>query len=246
MKTKKQHHQHQIRYFDNEYSGMTKYRLETWQKNYVQRMKKYMLDKDMKGKTLIDIASGSGYIAIEMAKLGMKVIATDMSPVAISHLNKNKKKFNLRNLKIIECKAEKIPLKNGSVDYVVANAILEHIPDEAATVTEWKRILKKDGKMFITVPLKFRFIWPFLWPVNWLHDKRIGHLRRYDYDDLKHKFRLPVVRCFYTGHLVKVLGILASIVMKSKYNEKYFEAEDEKLTDRRYGANNISIIFSKR
>lgn len=245
-KTLKQHYQHQIEYFDKEYAGMKRYKLELWQKGYINRMRKYMLDKNYKKQTLIDIASGSGYIAIEMAKLGMNVIATDMSPVSIKHLHENKKTFQLRKLKIIECKAENIPLRNGSVDYVVANAILEHIPDEKATIKEWKRILKKDGKLYITVPLKFRYIWPFLWPINWLHDRRIGHLRRYDYEDLQNKFDLSVVKYFYTGHLIKVIGLFMSIFRKSSYKEEYFEREDSKLVDKRYGANNISIIFSKK
>jgi ubiquinone/menaquinone biosynthesis C-methylase UbiE len=240
-----EHYKHQIKYFDKEYTGMTKYKLELWQKSYIDRMKKYMLDKNYKKQTLIDIASGSGYIAIELAKLGMHVIATDMSPVSIKHLHENKKRFKLRKLKIIECKAEKIPLKSGSVDYVVANAILEHIPDEEATIKEWKRILKKEGKLYITVPLKFRYIWPFLWPINWLHDKRIGHLRRYDYQTLKKKFGLTVIRVFYTGHLIKVFGLIVRLFAKSKYNEVYFERQDSKQSQQRYGANNITVIFSK-
>lgn len=224
---------------------MKKYKLELWQKGYIDRMKKYMLDKNYKKQILIDIASGSGYIAIELAKMGMHVIATDMSPVSIHHLNENKKRFKLRKLTVLECKAEKIPLKNGSVEYMVANAILEHIPDEKATIKEWKRILKKDGKLYITVPLKFRYIWPFLWPINWLHDRRIGHLRRYDYESLEKKFGLRVVRVFYTGHLVKVFGLLVKVFAKSKYNEAYFEQQDNRQTQNRYGANNITIIFAK-
>lgn len=244
--TKKNHHKHQIEYFDKEFSGMQDYKLAAWQKSYITRIKKYMLGNDLTKKTLVDIATGSGYIAVEMAKLGMNVIATDLSPQSLHNLSKFKKQFKLNNLRLIECKAEKIPLRDKIADYIVANAILEHIPAEKQTVKEWKRILKPGGKMLITVPLKFRYVWPFLWPINYLHDKRIGHLRRYDLVDLKNKFNLEVITYFYTGHLIKVIGILRSLVFKTNKFDNYYEKKDNLLSQRRYGANNISVIFKNQ
>lgn len=238
------HYKKQRQYFDTEFSHVQEYTLAAWQKSYIEKIKEYMLDEDFKDKTFLDIATGRGYVAIEMAKLGLKkVIACDLSPEAIKNLEAYKKQFKLSNLELIECKAEEIPLKDASVDYIVANAILEHIPDEAQTISEWKRVLKKKGKMLITVPLKFEYIWPFLWTVNKWHDKRIGHLRRYDAYDLQHKFRLPVLHYFYTGHLVKVFGIVVSILTKSSKYDDIFELLDKKKEHVRYGANNISVIF---
>jgi len=242
----KNHHKHQIKYFDKEFSGMQEYSLAAWQKSYILRIKKYMLGKEYKGKTLIDIATGSGYIAVEMAKLGMKVYATDLSPQSLRNLEKFKKQFNLTNLVIIACKAENIPLKDKIADYIVANAILEHIPQEEKTIKEWKRLLRKDGKMLITVPLKFRYVWPFLWPINFIHDKRIGHLRRYDLSDLKTKFKMETVAYFYTGHLIKVLGIARAFIFKTNKFEAAYEKKDAQQYRVRYGANNISVIFTKK
>lgn len=241
--TKKNHHKHQIKYFDKEFSGMQDYKLAAWQKSYITRIRKYMLDKDYSKKTLVDIATGSGYIAVEMAKMGMNVIATDLSPQSLENLAKFKKQFKLKNLKLIECKAEKIPLNDRIADYIVANAILEHIPKEKQTIKEWKRILKPKGKMLITVPLKFRYVWPFLWPVNYIHDKRIGHLRRYDLNILENKFNLKIVTYFYTGHLIKVIGILKSLIYKTNKFDNYYEKKDDQKSKKRYGANNISVIF---
>lgn len=239
----KKHYTHQIKYFDKEFSGMQTYKLAAWQKSYITRIKKYMLDKEFKKKTLLDVASGSGYIAIEMAKMGMNVIATDLSPQSLKNLNNFKKQFKLRNLTLIECKAEKIPLKSKSVDYLVANAILEHIPAESSTIREWKRLVKPGGKMFITVPLQFRYIWPFLWIINYIHDKRIGHLRRYDVSILRKRFKLKVLNFFYTGHLVKIVGILKKIIYKTDKFDNYYEKMDDKKSQKRYGANNVSVIF---
>lgn len=244
MKTKN-HYARQISYFQKEFSKIKEYKLTAWQKSYVQRIKKYLLGKDFKNKTLIDVATGSGYMAVEMAKLGMKVIATDLTDQAIKNLKKVKKKSALKNLKLIGCFAEDIPLKSGTIDYIVANAILEHIPEEEKAIEEWKRLLKSGGKMFITVPLKFRYLWPFFWPINYLHDRRLGHLRRYDLSSLQNKFQLKAVKIFYTGHLLKVLGTMLGFVYKSEIIEEYLEKVDQKLYERKYGASNISVIFKK-
>jgi len=233
----------QLSYFGDEFGHANKYKLDSWQKSYIERIKKYVLGDSHKGKVLIDVATGSGYVAVEMAKLGSNVIATDLTPEAIENLKKYKKKLSLSNLKLIKCYAEKIPLPDNSVDYVIANAILEHIPDEKQAIEEWKRILKSGGKMFITVPLKYRYIWPFLWLPNYVHDKRIGHLRRYDLKTLKYRFKLPVIKVFYSGHLIKILGIVIAIVFKTNKFDDYFEAKDQIMQSNVYGANNISVIF---
>ena len=242
MKNLHSHYVKQLSYFGYEFGHVGKYRLESWQKSYIEKIKKYMLGESHK-KVLIDIASGSGYISVEMAKLGLNVIATDLSSEAINNLNKYKKQFSLHNLTIKKCFAEKIPLPDKSVDFIVANAILEHIPGEMQAIEEWKRILKPGGKMFITVPLKYQYVWPFLWIPNYVHDKRIGHLRRYDLNTLKYRFKLPIINVFYSGHLIKILVIIIAVVLKTSRFDDYFEDIDQTMQSKIYGASNISVIF---
>jgi len=242
---KKTHYKKQLAYYEKEFSTNSEYKLAAWQKRYIDRIKDYLLVKDFKNKTLLDIATGSGYIAIEMAKLGMNVIACDLSPQAIKNLKTYQKELSLRNLELIVCNAEKIPLKDNTVDYILANAILEHMPNEKETIREWKRILKPGGKIFITVPLSLKYVWPFLWLINILYDKRLGHLRRYDLKSLKDKFRLKVFKVFYTGHLVKVFGVIFSELIGTHRFDEFLEKQDSKKQDIQYGANNISVILEK-
>jgi len=245
MKNLHPHHTKQLSYFGYEFGHVDKYELESWQKSYIEKIKKYMLGKSRK-KVLIDIASGSGYVAIEMAKFGLNVIAIDLTPEAINNLNKYKKQFSLHSLTIKKCFAEKIPLPDKSVDFIVANAILEHIPNEKEAINEWKRILKPHGKMLITVPLKLRYVWPFLWLVNYLHDKRIGHLRRYDLQSLQAKFSLKVSKVFYTGHLLKVISVIMAFFVKNQKISNFFEKIDIKQENKRYGASNIIVLFESK
>lgn len=233
----------QKKYFSKEFGAIQKYSLFPWQKTYIKRIKNNLLDENLKGKKLIDIGCGSGYVAIEIAKMGVGVIACDITEESLILIEKRKKGFFLTNLELIKCSADKIPIKDNSVDYIVANAILEHLVYEKKAIKEWKRILKPKGKIFLTVPIKYKYIWPFFWPLNIIYDKRIGHLRRYDLKTIKEKFGMRVEKVFYSGHLIKMISLLISLFYKNRKFDTFIERIDSKLSNISWGASNIIVIL---
>jgi len=50
------------------------------------------------------------------------------------------------------CPAHKIPTKNNFFNSIICTEVLEHIPNPRTTFSEFNRILKPNGKLFITVP----------------------------------------------------------------------------------------------
>ena len=42
---------------------------------------------------------------------------------------------------------------DNTFDFIIANHVLEHIPDEAKAISELKRVLKKDGKIILSFPV---------------------------------------------------------------------------------------------
>ena len=64
-----------------------------------------------------------------------------------------------------------LPFKNKSYDVVGAFDVLEHIEDQVGALKEWKRILKDDGAIVITVPA-YQWLWTE-------HDVSLYHKRRY-------------------------------------------------------------------
>ncbi len=250
MKTS--HLKHQEKYFKKDLSYYKEYEksLNAWRYSYLARIKNDLLDKKYRTKVLLDVGTGSGYVAIELAKGGMKVIASDIVPSTLKNIDNYRKGHKLTALKTLLCPAEKFPLKSGSVDYIIANSVLEHVEDEEGAIKEWKRILRPKGRVFITVPLKFRYIWPFFWPINFIHDRNLGHLHRYSVKDLQQKFQLKVRRIYYTGHLLKVLWVIISRLSmgglrKSSDLDYLFEDIDKKFENIPYGASNLIVIFEK-
>lgn len=247
------HFEKQKEYFNNEFKVYTKYVLSEWQKMYINRISNFFgfNDSNLTEKGLfIDIGvGGSGYTVIEFAKLGMSCIGCDLS---FEGVTKAKIFSELQNVSDrtfwVVCSAEELPFKDNKFEYLCCNAVLEHLPNDKKAIDDFGRITKSNAKIYITVPLKFLYIWPFLVPLNFYHDKRIGHLRRYDKESLEQLFEninFKVKNVYYTGHLFKVLGVIVSYIIKSKKFDIIIEDIDAKAHRKRYGASNIGILFSR-
>lgn len=50
------------------------------------------------------------------------------------------------------CSLDKIPKKNNTYDALISTEVLEHVEDPQKVVKEFRRVLKKGGKLFLTVP----------------------------------------------------------------------------------------------
>lgn len=236
------HLDNQIKYFENE-KHIT-YKLDLWQKNYVDRF----LDNfnDVKNKLIIDCGTGSGYMAIELAKRGATVIACDLTLKNLIRLKKISKELGLeKNILYFCSSAEDLPLKKGIADFFISNAVLEHLPNEKEAINEIKRVCTEKAGLMITVPIKYRYLNPILIPINFIHDKRIGHLRRYSKEELEKRFNDYIIKnIYYTGHTKKVIKIIFNNFFPI-FDEKRIEDNDNKKLEKKFGASNIIIFMNK-
>lgn len=98
---------------------------------------------NLEGKVVLDIPCGDGRASYEFLKKGATIKAFDLYPDF---------------MKLQEVKAEyadlssKLPLENNSIDYVLCQEGIEHIPNQLKTLEEFNRVLKKDGLLIITTP----------------------------------------------------------------------------------------------
>ena len=51
------------------------------------------------------------------------------------------------------CDITDIPVSDDSFDVIICTEVLEHVPEPIKVIKEFSRILRKNGKMFITAPL---------------------------------------------------------------------------------------------
>jgi ubiquinone/menaquinone biosynthesis C-methylase UbiE len=96
----------------------------------------------------------------------------------------------------------KIPLKTNSCDTVIATELFEHMSNIEEVLREIRRVLKKDGLLFFTVP----FVWP-------LHETPHDEYRYTPYSLQRHLtntgFRNIIMRQLggYEASLAQMLGI---------------------------------------
>lgn len=240
------HLQWQVLYFQNE--GITdnyNYSLEPWQKSYINKFKENF--QGFNDKVIIDCWTWSGYMAIELARLWANVIATDLTLKSLIRLYKISKGLWLsEKIIFICCSAEDLPLKNNVVDYFISNAVLEHLPKESQAIEEINRITKTNSGLMMCVPLSYKYLNPLLVLINYVHDKRIWHLRRYNELILKDKLsNWNLIKTYYTWHFLKVVTILVNMIVRI-FDYDWIEKVDSKKQSNRYWASNIICFFNKK
>ncbi len=239
------HFRKQQRLFDRQLVRKS-YTLLAWHKTYLDKMNQYLFHGSVRGKTILDIGPGEGYVTVEMAKRGARVIACDISREVLKNMRSYKKEFHLSTVKVVHANAENLPLSTASVDYIVANAVLEHLPHETKAITEWKRVLKHGGRIIVAAPISLWYVWPFFWPINILYDRHLGHLRRYSKELLVAKFGMTLVVHWHTGHLGKVLGFFVQYALGIHRYDDVLEGIDAWSHHIPYGASNVVVVLEKQ
>jgi 2-polyprenyl-3-methyl-5-hydroxy-6-metoxy-1,4-benzoquinol methylase len=115
-------------------------------------------------KVVLDL--GASKITITQGVKAKKIITLDVS---------DKKNMSIK----CDLNVDKIPLKNHSVDIILAGELIEHIPDTIFFLSECNRVLKKDGYLILSTPnicaLKER--------IRMLFGNLPGQCARYHYKD---------------------------------------------------------------
>lgn len=105
----------------------------------------------VKGRRVLDIASGEGFGSAMMASAAERVWGVDIDRHAIAHATATYKHDNLRYL-VGSCAA--IPLPDASVDVVVSFETIEHHDEHDAMIDEIRRVLRPGGVLLISSPDK--------------------------------------------------------------------------------------------
>lgn len=95
----------------------------------------YPSANELKDKIILNIGSGT-------EKIHSEVINVDVFP--------------FKNVDIVS-DATKLPLKDNSVDMIITESTLEHIPDSHRAMREMARVIKPGGYIYVSIP----FLMPF-------------------------------------------------------------------------------------
>lgn len=105
--------------------------------NYIQSL------SGLSNKVALDIPCGDGRSSYELLNKGAKVIALDLFPEFLKLDNLKAQYADL---------SDTLPVDNESVDYIICQEGIEHIPNQLNVLQEFNRVLKKGGIALITTP----------------------------------------------------------------------------------------------
>ncbi|MDD3426637.1 MAG: methyltransferase domain-containing protein [Aminobacterium sp.] len=97
---------------------------------------------------LLDMGSGTGFLAIGFAQKGHKVIGMDLSPEMVSFAKNEAKKQNL-SVEFFLGNAEEPPYFPNLFDGITCRNLLWTLPNPLQALTSWKKLLKPHGQLVI-------------------------------------------------------------------------------------------------
>lgn len=237
---------HQLNYFNKEFSQYEDYNPANWQQSYFKRISKHLRFK--KGQKYLDIGCGGmAYLPIEAAKMGVRAFGVDLSPQAVSNANEFAEKQGVEKLTQFKTgNAEKLPFQNNSFDTVSSIAVLEHLVNHEKAIKEIYRILKKGGRAYITVPNAYLFMPLYTWLPYLIHDKRIGHLRHYSAKSLRKLFEangFTTKIVLYSGHNIKFLQLILCRIFRNE--TLWWKLEERDVKSKSPFGVTLSMVFRK-
>jgi ubiquinone/menaquinone biosynthesis C-methylase UbiE len=119
------------------------------------------------GGTVLDMGTGSGFVAIEVARLlegtGCRVVGMDLSTAMLALAAENATEVGLNGtLSWREGDVKAMPFDAGAFDLIVSNDSLHHWDDPLLVFDEIARVLKDGGHCIIHDSKRLKRRWPWL------------------------------------------------------------------------------------
>lgn len=105
-----------------------------------------LMEKTPKKSTILDIATGQGYMAERLHHLGFKNVFT--ADLTDKNFKLNKSIFHFKQVDA----NQKLPYKNSSFGVVISSETIEHLENPKHFMQEINRILKPGGLFILSTP----------------------------------------------------------------------------------------------
>jgi SAM-dependent methyltransferase len=99
---------------------------------------------------VLELGCGSGRFwssMIDQIPSGWQITLSDFSPGMLADAERNLAAFQ-RPFRFEQIDAQAIPYEDASFDLVIANHMLYHVPDRPKAISEIRRVLKPDGRLY--------------------------------------------------------------------------------------------------
>ncbi|MEA2662438.1 MAG: demethylmenaquinone methyltransferase / 2-methoxy-6-polyprenyl,4-benzoquinol methylase [Chloroflexota bacterium] len=101
------------------------------------------------GMTVLDVGAGTGDLTFAAVSRGARVLAIDLSPGMLAVLARRSTDAQRDRIQCLVGSAERLPLPDASVDRIVSGFTVRNIGDLAASLGEFRRVLRPGGRAVV-------------------------------------------------------------------------------------------------
>lgn len=103
------------------------------------------------GERVLDVGSGSGWLAKTLARRGCRVVALDLSQRNLRRILEDGS-----GVRTVFGETARPPLASGAFDKVFAIEVVEHLTDPEEALRQMQRVLRPGGTLLVCVPYRER------------------------------------------------------------------------------------------
>jgi 2-polyprenyl-3-methyl-5-hydroxy-6-metoxy-1,4-benzoquinol methylase len=184
----------------------TRSRLFRWW--HINRFKKaYCTVSDIEDKSIIvDLGCDGGNFTQRLLDFG-EVVGVEIST---SFIEAGKRRVERAHFVMSD--VQMLPLRSGSSNLVTCMEVLEHLPRPELAVSESWRILKPNGRFFVSTPDEGKRLWRIIWffwqnigrGTAWQHK----HIHTFDREKLS-----QLIMPFFTGIVVDYVNLFLLLML---------------------------------
>jgi len=171
-----------------------------------------ILEKNGKGKTIIDVGGGIGLSGFYFSQFGYKYVGIEISKDKINIGRKMAGSRKIKNVEFVLANVFNNYHSKTKANYVLCMEVLEHVKDPTEILRIIYSLLKKDGRAVITFPSSH-------W-INGLSKKYLHHIVvGYELDDIekfieKLDFKISRINTFGNGFIGDLCFLIDFFLIK--------------------------------
>jgi ArsR family transcriptional regulator len=101
------------------------------------------------GLRVADVGTGTGILAIELARLGLRVIAIDHSEAMLEAARRKLEAQAVTGVELRRGEIAALPLRDAEVDAALAHMVLHYLPSPADGIREMARVVQPEGRIVV-------------------------------------------------------------------------------------------------